>query len=708
MKLRLLLCLILALSLCLFALTACGGGNTDGTGDGGADETPDGGADETPDGGTGETPDDGEKYETITIAEALELCGAEGNITTERYYIRATVDAITDARFGAMIISDETGTISVYGTYSADGSIGYAEFEEQPYRGDEVLLHCILQNYNGTKEVKNARLIEFKRGEISVNEEDYTEMSVSSAREAKSNTLVKLSGTVARITYALGQKPSGFYLVDGGASIYVYDVESAGRVKIGDTVTILGTKAYWILETEAQNAEKYGYRGCCQIDRVARLTINSEGSLWDKSWVKESTVKDILDTPFSEDITTTIFKVNAVVRKKLGDNFVNYYFNDLDDETGTYTYTQCNGADFAWLDQFDGKICTVYLSVLNAKSTSSGCNWRVIPIEVIDEGYKFDTAKTAEHVVNYYGLTQLESVYTGDPALKLETKFSSELLGFTDATVAFASSDDTVISFTDEDGTLVMHCLKAGKATVTVSASYGGVNYEKALEITVRENVEIDALEVADAIKAPIDTDISVVGIVGPSLVNQTGFYLFGDDGSMIAVKLNSSDELAGVAIGHRIVVSGMRERYVKDDSYDCAGQTCIVNATVVANYYGEHEYPTDKVITNMTPEDFYNLDATVDHSTEIYRFKVTVEITDEKWAQPKLSFTKADGTKGQIGLYCSGKDQYAFLKAYNGQEITVEIAPCNWNNKSFWVGCVLAIYTSSGEKILNTLNFDI
>ena len=49
----------------------------------------------------------------ITIAEALELCGDEGNITNERYYIRATVVSITNAAYGAMVIADETGEIPV-------------------------------------------------------------------------------------------------------------------------------------------------------------------------------------------------------------------------------------------------------------------------------------------------------------------------------------------------------------------------------------------------------------------------------------------------------------------------------------------------------------------------------------------------------------------------------------------------------------------
>ena len=111
----------------------------------------------------------------------------------------------------------------------------------------------------------------------------------------------------------------------------------------------------------------------------------------DLSWATESTVKEIMETPVNggENITTNIYKVNAYVNKVPGNGFINYYINDLDNKTGSYVYTKCNGGDFEWLDQFDGKICTIYLSALNAKSTTSGCIYRFVPVSVVYEDFKF-------------------------------------------------------------------------------------------------------------------------------------------------------------------------------------------------------------------------------------------------------------------------------------------------------------------------------
>ena len=59
-----------------------------------------------------------------------------------------------------------------------------------------------------------------------------------------------------------------------------------------------------------------------------------------------------------------------------------------------------------------------------------------------------------------------------------------------------------------------------------------------------------------------------------------------------------------------------------------------------------------------------------------------------------------------KISLYCSDSAQYKFLEKFVGQEVTIEIAACNWNDKSYYAGCVLAVITEDG-KVVNTLNFD-
>ena len=526
-------------------------------------------------------------------------------------------------------------------------------------------------------------------------------MSIAEAREAEVGTKIKLDGVVARITYANGMIPMGVYLVDDTQSIYVYDGDLAQRVNIGNKVTVLGSKTYWILDSEKSNAQKFGYKGCCQLEDVSIVEIDDrDGNLIDLGWVQESTVKDILDTPVTENVTSSIFKVNALVKKVPGSGFTNYYFFDLDGETGSYAYSQCNGNDFAWLDEFDGKICTVYLSPLNAKSTSSSCYFRFIPVAVIDEGFKFDTTKAAQHAVEYFGVTQFLSSYTGNPAKELVTSVSSELLGFENATLSYTSSDENVVYFTTENGKVIFNCKDAGTATVTVKGSFGGVDYSEDIEITVLPNATYESITIEEAKSKEVGEKVIIKGIVGPSLVNKSGFYLF-DGTGMIAITLADASAFSELEIGYEVVLEGTRDCF-KDVTKTHAGQLAVSNCTIVANYYGEHDYHTFDFITDKDIKFIYDLDENEQHSDKVYVVKATVTLEETKYYTN--IFLSGNGVS--LRLYCSSASQYSFLKAFAGQEVTVEVAPCNWNDKTYYTGCVLSVTTADGTVVLNELNF--
>ena len=639
-----------------------------------------------------------ETYNIITIAEAIELAKAAGqNGTTERYYISGTVKTLSNPGYGEMTVVDETGEIYVYGTYSYDGSLKYSEMTDKAASGDEVLLHCILSTYNDQPQVKNARLIDYKHVEVEIDPSEYPVVTVEDAREAELGEKVRVTGIVARITYANGRVPSGVILVDGNDSIYVYSSDVAGQVAIGNKIEVAGVKAYWILETEKNNADKFGYKGCNQIESAILVSNDKGNHNFVDADFEELTVKELLDTPVTEDVTTQIYKVNALVKKVPGSGFTNYYFFDIDGETGAYTYTQCNGSDFTWLDEFDGKICTVYLTLLNAKSSSTGCAWRLLPVAVVDEGYTFDVVDAPKFAVEYYGVTQFLSQYKGNPELELTREVSSELLGFEGVTLTYTSSNTDVVSFDN----YVMNCGAYGQAEVTITATHGENTYSETIVITVLPNQEYDTISIKDAVASEIGTEVWVRGIVGPSLVNQAGFYLF-DESGMVAIRVSDAEGVfAGLAIGQEVVIKGIRDMWHKEGA--TFGQTCISNATVEANYYGNHPYNTDFFITDKTLADFYALDEMVDSTTDVYVLKATVEVVETAY------YTNIKITSGStsVNLYCSSANQYNWLKAYAGQEVTLELAPCNWNSKNYYAGCVLAVVLEDGTKVYNTLNFD-
>ena len=96
-------------------------------------------------------------YYIISIAEAIEIAMAETSIEpTTRHYIRGTIVKVSNPAYGEMVISDGVNQIYVYGV------TGYSTMTDKPVKGDEVLLHCTLNTFNDTPQVKNAILIDFK------------------------------------------------------------------------------------------------------------------------------------------------------------------------------------------------------------------------------------------------------------------------------------------------------------------------------------------------------------------------------------------------------------------------------------------------------------------------------------------------------------------------------------------------------------------
>ena len=119
-------------------------------------------------------------------------------------------------------------------------------------------------------------------------------------------------------------------------------------------------------------------------------------------------------------------------------------------------------------------------------------------------------------------------------------------------------------------------------------------------------------------------------------------------------------------------------------------------------NNYGKHDYSTKTFIEGKTLADLAALNVKEDHTTEVYVVKATVNVIETAYYTTiNLSY---NGT--EFELYMSSASQYNFLKEYNGQAVTLEIAPCNWNSKNFYKGCVLAVVHEDGSKTVNELNF--
>ena len=649
-----------------------------------------------------ETPSTSEdEFNCITIAEAIKIANKAGETpTTETYRVRGIIESVKNPAYGELTLKDDTGSIYVYGIE------GYSTMEEKPLKGDEIVIEGSLKTFNGSPEFGRSTLLDFKhvdQPDVEIDETLYKEMSVEACRAKPVGEKVKLTGVVAQITYGQGYVPNGFYLIDNTNSIFVYDADAVQAVSVGNKVTILAERTNWINDKETQSAKKFGYQGCLQVANAIIKSNDKGKNEFDRSWITESTVKTILETPMDNNITTTIYKVNAYVKKQVNPGFTNYYIDDLDDKTGSYVYTSSNGNDFKWLDKFDGKLCEVLLSPINCKCTSAGATYRFLPIDVKESTYKMSEQEVPTFALEYYAYDQFFDEYNANPNLELITSISNEKLGFKDAKISYESNKPDVLDFvTDATGTKMV--TKAdGTATVTMKATYGTSSATLTKDIVVK-NIDVsDALTVKEAIDAEDTTTVKVRGVVTASLVNKDGFYI-SDETGIIAIT-TTKDVLEKVKLGNMVTVQGKRIHSKKPTTNYAVGQSVIAGCELVLNEFGNHEYSTAHFDTTKKLEDLINLDVMEDHTTEVYVVKAKIKVIKSAYFT-NIALASTTDPSAEMLLYSASAGQYTWLFEFeNDAEVTLELALCNWNDKDQYKGCVLSCDNGT-KKVVNSLNF--
>ena len=165
---------------------------------------------------------------------------------------------------------------------------------------------------------------------------------------------------------------------------------------------------------------------------------------------------------------------------------------------------------------------------------------------------------------------------------------------------------------------------------------------------------------------------------------------------------MSDASAVKELSVGNEVIIEGTRHVNTKGNP-GYFGQSCLKDSKILTNNFGSHEYPTDLFITGKTLTEIAGLDIEVDYTTKCFITTAKVVVEETKF-YTNIYLVAEDGT--QLRLYSSSASQYNWLKAYAGQTITVELAVCNWNDKDYYTGCVLAVITEDG-KVYNTLNFN-
>ena len=222
----------------------------------------------------------------LTIEQAIALGSSKEHDTwTEgKYYVTGVITEVYNTLYNNLKITDGEGNIlTIYGTYSTDGSTRYDQLAVKPVAGDTVTIYGIVGQFNGTPQIKNGWIVspETTPAEPEVQDPaaDSTltiEQAIALGSSKEHNTFTEnkyyITGVVKEIKHTTY---GNMYLVDeNGNSIYVYGTYSAdGEIRYdslttkpvaGDTVTLYAVvgnyngaqiKSGWIVKHTAVEPE---------------------------------------------------------------------------------------------------------------------------------------------------------------------------------------------------------------------------------------------------------------------------------------------------------------------------------------------------------------------------------------------------------------------------------------------------------------------
>ena len=224
-----------------------------------------------------EPDEDPEPDTELTIAEAIALgASKEHNVYTAGwYYVTGVITEVYNTEWGNMYITDGEGnTLTIYGSYSADGEQRYDAMDVKPVAGDTVTIYGMVGQYNGTPQIKNGWIVAHIPGEGGgetpvdppveppVSDEietDYPFLFGMTQYNVSEEDVYFLAGGMAQTYYfATTTNPDEAIVVyveatEGGYYFYTYD----GDTKLYINMVVSGTHVNGAYEAAASTVYRY-------------------------------------------------------------------------------------------------------------------------------------------------------------------------------------------------------------------------------------------------------------------------------------------------------------------------------------------------------------------------------------------------------------------------------------------------------------------
>ncbi len=272
------------------------------------------------------TPD----YENAPAKTVAEFIAAADNSTY--YKLTGTVGGSINTQYGNFDLTDETGTIYVYGTDNI------ADYADKLTAGAKVTLAATYEYYEKSEkhEAVNAYILSLEEAQpVEETEHGPTTIAAFLAAEESTTDWYELTGVISNLKD--GDIYGNFDLTDESGTVYVYgvlstkggdkklfqDLVSTYGIKNGGTITIKANRGSYNDKIEALNAYFVSYK--------------DDGSSQGGDEETEHGATTVATFLSAEESTTDWYELTGVISNlKDGDIYGNF---DLTDETGTvYVY----------------------------------------------------------------------------------------------------------------------------------------------------------------------------------------------------------------------------------------------------------------------------------------------------------------------------------------------------------------------------------
>lgn len=341
-----------------------------------------------------------QEVKSVTIAEF----NAAPESSTQPYKLHGKIGGSINTQYGNFDLTDETGTVYVYGLTATN--LGYGTKNDQSFSklglkaGDEITIIGYRGSYGDKIEVVYAYFVE-KTGSGTGEEEDYTKAEAKTVTEfialADKDHYYKLTGKVSKFnaTYC------SFDLTDDSGTIYVYSVDNKdewkSKVKDGGTVVLAG---------------KYAYYAAKEQHEVVNAMIISFEDGGEEPPVTEVKTVTVAEFNAAAESSTQKYQLTGKISGDINTVYGNF---DLVDETGTVYVYGLTATDLGY----------------GAKNDKSFESLKLAEGDVITIiGYRGSYNGKIE-VLNAYFVEKVSSGASEDPYLTVKSISQTSTRGFT-------------------------------------------------------------------------------------------------------------------------------------------------------------------------------------------------------------------------------------------------------------------------------------